>query len=79
MILLGAPASRRPVRSGKPELAGGTPALPRTVLPTGFPFLSAGKRVKIRMSYDETCFATFRAATSEIAAFVQGFDTVEAF
>jgi hypothetical protein len=30
-IPLGAPASRRPVRSRKPELAGGTPALPGTV------------------------------------------------
>ena len=31
------------------------------------------------MSYDETRFATFRAATPETAAVLQGFDAVEAF
>jgi hypothetical protein len=32
MNLLGAPASRQPVRSRKPELAGETPALPGTAI-----------------------------------------------
>ena len=79
MILLGAPASRRPVRSREPELAGGTPALPGTAPLPIFHFISQGTGVKVPMSYDETCFATSRAAAPEIAAFVQGFDAIQTF
>jgi hypothetical protein len=43
MNLLGAPASRRPVGSRKPELAGETPALPGTV-----PRFKGSKRESVR-------------------------------
>jgi hypothetical protein len=44
-----------------------------------FPFLSTRNGVKLPESYEETGFATSRAATPEITALFQGFDAVEAF
>jgi hypothetical protein len=46
---------------------------------TDFPFHSACNGVKLQESYEETGFATSRAATPEITALFQGFDAVEAF
>jgi hypothetical protein len=44
-----------------------------------FPFHLARVGVKMRMSYDQTGFATSRTATPEIAALVQGLDAVQTF
>jgi hypothetical protein len=52
MILLGAPASRRPVGSRKPELAGGTPVVAvlcpgKPALPGTVPKFRGSRREKI--------------------------------